>query len=248
MAQQQAAGEDGRRHHRGRRLLQVRAAGASLLAHPPSRSPTHARAPSQFGYNCTEINHQAKVDQNGVAGVLERFGIARGDAPIGKVAHSYMLKATYKGEHCFFIDLRRFFAISVGRLDQLLKLPGLPAAFDESFARSSLLSLSAGGWRFWRMCSADVAPGMTAWPCSSAQRSRSEAVETPCVAASWTSSPHSGGAWSFPRVGAPKDVAQALAAPLGRLSIAGEATSPQFFGTLHGAVESGQRAAAEVLG
>ena len=41
---------------------------------------------------------------------------------------------------------------------------------------------------------------------------------------------------------------QALAAPLGRLSIAGEATSPQFFGTLHGAVESGQRAAAEVLG
>ena len=50
------------------------------------------------------------------------------------------------------------------------------------------------------------------------------------------------------RVGAPKDVAQALAAPLGRLSIAGEATSPQFFGTLHGAVESGQRAAAEVLG
>ena len=67
-------------------------------------------------------------------------------------------------------------------------------------------------------------------------------------ATSWTSSPHSGGAWSFPRVGAPKDVAQALAAPLGRLSIAGEATSPQFFGTLHGAVESGQRAAAEVLG
>ena len=45
----------------------------------------------------------------------------------------------------------------------------------------------------------------------------------------------------LPRVGAPKDVAQALAAPLGRLSIAGEATSPQFFGTLHGAVESGQR-------
>ena len=67
-------------------------------------------------------------------------------------------------------------------------------------------------------------------------------------ATSWTTSPHSGGAWSFPRVGAPKDVAQALAAPLGRLSIAGEATSPQFFGTLHGAVESGQRAAAEVLG
>ena len=86
---------------------QVRAAGASLLAHPPSRSPTHARAPSQFGYNCTEINHQAMVNQNGVAGVLDRFGIARSDAPIGKTAHSFMLKATYKGEHCFFIDLRR---------------------------------------------------------------------------------------------------------------------------------------------
>jgi monoamine oxidase len=40
-----------------------------------------------------------------------------------------------------------------------------------------------------------------------------------------------------------------LAAPInGRLFFAGEATSPNFFSTAHGARDSGERAAKEVIG
>jgi polyamine oxidase len=41
---------------------------------------------------------------------------------------------------------------------------------------------------------------------------------------------------------------QALAEPLGRLAFAGEATNAEFFGTVHGAYQSGLREADRILG
>lgn len=56
------------------------------------------------------------------------------------------------------------------------------------------------------------------------------------------------GAYSYPRVGAPKNRVDVLARPIIidgklRVSFAGEATHPTFYSTLHGAIESGQREA-----
>ena len=49
-------------------------------------------------------------------------------------------------------------------------------------------------------------------------------------------------------VGLPDPYDEVLAAPVdGRLFFAGEATSPEFFSTAHGARDSGERAAEEVM-
>lgn len=52
-------------------------------------------------------------------------------------------------------------------------------ACAESNARSEAVSLNVGTLRFSRMCAALVAPGMTATPCESAQRSRTCALVQP---------------------------------------------------------------------
>ena len=71
-------------------------------------------------------------------------------------------------------------------------------------------------------------------------------------ATSWVSDAHIGGSYSFPRPGAPADVTQRLATPLKTddgtpvVLFAGEATSTAF-GTVGGALESGEREARRLL-
>ena len=65
--------------------------------------------------------------------------------------------------------------------------------------------------------------------------------------ADWTDDPFVGGAYSSPTPGS-RAARNTLAAPLGRLFFAGEAThTGGHYATVHGAVETGERAAREVL-
>jgi monoamine oxidase len=75
-----------------------------------------------------------------------------------------------------------------------------------------------------------------------------KAAVTGTWAHDWTRDPLAGGAYSYPTVGG-AEAARALAAPLaGALYFAGEATAtPPANGTVEGALESGYRAAREVL-
>lgn len=69
----------------------------------------------------------------------------------------------------------------------------------------------------------------------------------PLAGSSWRADPYARGSYSYARPGHADDRA-ALARPVdGRLFFAGEATSPNFFSTVHGAYESGLRAAEEAL-
>jgi monoamine oxidase len=70
---------------------------------------------------------------------------------------------------------------------------------------------------------------------------------TPLVASSWRADPFARGSYSYARPGHADDRAL-LAAPVDdRLFFAGEATSLNFFSTVHGAHETGTRAAEEAL-
>jgi monoamine oxidase len=63
----------------------------------------------------------------------------------------------------------------------------------------------------------------------------------------WAADPFAGGAYSYTRVGG-GDAAALLARPLGgKVWLAGEATSTDYEGTVAGAIESGTRAAEEIL-
>ena len=64
----------------------------------------------------------------------------------------------------------------------------------------------------------------------------------------WGSDPFSRGSYSFTAVGTSPATRQALAGAEwdGRLWFAGEATSPDHFGTAHGALMSGQQAALDL--
>ena len=65
---------------------------------------------------------------------------------------------------------------------------------------------------------------------------------------SWARDPYAGGSYSFRRVGEQPEEAAALAKPIdGRLFFAGEATHPHYFATVHGAYETGIRAAREII-
>jgi monoamine oxidase len=69
----------------------------------------------------------------------------------------------------------------------------------------------------------------------------------PLAASRWAQDPFARGSYSHALPGHAADRA-ALAAPVdGRLFFAGEATSPNFFSTAHGARDSGERAAREVM-
>jgi monoamine oxidase len=69
----------------------------------------------------------------------------------------------------------------------------------------------------------------------------------PLAESRWSHDPYARGSYSHALPGHAADRA-ALAAPVdGRLFFAGEATSPNFFSTAHGARDSGERAAAEML-
>jgi polyamine oxidase len=64
----------------------------------------------------------------------------------------------------------------------------------------------------------------------------------------WGRDPFSHGAYSFPAVGSTPDDRDALSSSVGeRVFFAGEATSREYFGTVHGAYLSGVRAAEEVM-
>jgi monoamine oxidase len=70
---------------------------------------------------------------------------------------------------------------------------------------------------------------------------------TPLAESRWAHDPFARGSYSHALPGHAGDRA-VLAAPVdGRLFFAGEATSPEFFSTAHGARDSGERAAAEVM-
>jgi monoamine oxidase len=70
---------------------------------------------------------------------------------------------------------------------------------------------------------------------------------TPLAASFWRADEFARGSYSYARPGRADDRA-VLAAPIdGRLFFAGEATSPNFFSTVHGACETGVRAAEEAL-
>ena len=74
-----------------------------------------------------------------------------------------------------------------------------------------------------------------------------------CHATAWAADPRYGGSYSFPRARAPADAAVQLASPLTTpdgcplVCFAGEATSVAGFGTVAGALESGQREAERLL-
>ncbi len=69
----------------------------------------------------------------------------------------------------------------------------------------------------------------------------------PLAESRWAHDPFARGSYSHALPGHAGDRA-VLAAPVdGRLFFAGEATSPNFFSTAHGARDSGERAAGEVL-
>jgi len=64
----------------------------------------------------------------------------------------------------------------------------------------------------------------------------------------WRDDPFSRGAYSYPKLGQQAGDWRTLAEPVGsRLFFAGEATHPHFFATVHGAYETGIRAAREVI-
>lgn len=64
----------------------------------------------------------------------------------------------------------------------------------------------------------------------------------------WGKDPFAHGAYSYPAVGSSPDDREQLAASVrGRLFFAGEATSSEYFATVHGAYLSGQRAAEELM-
>lgn len=64
----------------------------------------------------------------------------------------------------------------------------------------------------------------------------------------WSLDPLTLGAYSFPTVGSPRQDITRLAAPVGsHLFFAGEATSADYPGTVHGAWLSGERAATEII-
>ncbi|HZK89070.1 MAG TPA: NAD(P)/FAD-dependent oxidoreductase [Stellaceae bacterium] len=70
---------------------------------------------------------------------------------------------------------------------------------------------------------------------------------TPLAASSWRADEFARGSYSYAKPGHAAARA-ALAAPVdGRIFFAGEATSPNFFSTVHGAYETGARAAQEAL-
>ena len=68
------------------------------------------------------------------------------------------------------------------------------------------------------------------------------------VRSGWSADPFSRGSYSFDRVGQRADDRRLLARPVaGRLFFAGEASHPHYYATVHGAYETGVRAAREVL-
>lgn len=93
-------------------------------------------------------------------------------------------------------------------------------------------------------------PAMAAFASDELAALRGNAIRkelTPLVASSWRADPFARGSYSYARPGHADDRA-VLAAPVDdRLFLAGEATSLNFFSTVHGAYETGLRAAAEVL-
>ena len=83
------------------------------------------------------------------------------------------------------------------------------------------------------------------WRCSASDYRRKL---KPLSESRWAHDPFARGSYSHALPGHAGDRA-VLAAPIdGRLFFAGEATSPNFFSTAHGARDSGERAAGEVLG
>ena len=69
----------------------------------------------------------------------------------------------------------------------------------------------------------------------------------PLAESRWAHDPFARGSYSHALPGHAGD-REVLAAPVdGRLFFAGEATSPEFFSTAHGARDSGERAAGEVM-
>jgi monoamine oxidase len=68
----------------------------------------------------------------------------------------------------------------------------------------------------------------------------------PLVASHWARDPFAQGSYSHALPGH-ADARARLAKPVGRLFFAGEAVSPNFFSTAHGAWESGERAAVDAL-
>lgn len=93
-------------------------------------------------------------------------------------------------------------------------------------------------------------PAMAAFAADELAALRGGAIRrelTPLAASSWRGDPFARGSYSYARPGHAGDRA-VLAAPVdGRIFFAGEATSPNFFSTVHGAWESGTRAAEEAL-
>ena len=99
----------------------------------------------------------------------------------------------------------------------------------------------------WKM------PATARWPRQASTRSSSflgndfRRKLKPLAESRWAHDPFARGSYSHALPGHAGDRA-VLAAPVdGRLFFAGEATSPGFFSTAHGARDSGERAAEEVL-
>jgi monoamine oxidase len=113
---------------------------------------------------------------------------------------------------------------------------GGPGAFASAFAggarADSVLDLATGSER-WLAALQMLRPEL---------RPAGEAVLT-----RWGDEPYSGGSYSCHPPGWSSRDDEEVAAPHGRVHLAGEHTAAEFSGTLEGALRSGARAAAEVL-
>jgi monoamine oxidase len=167
----------------------------------------------------------------------QKLEAARG-LPLG-LADKVMLALDHDGEALPKNGHLRGSTTKVGTGSYHLRPQGFPAIegyFGGSFARELE---AAGGGAF-----ADVAINEIVALLGSDYRRKLR----PLAASAWERDPFANGSYSYALPGHSGDRAK-LASPVDdRIFFAGEATSPNFFSTCHGALESGIRAAAEATG
>lgn len=164
-------------------------------------------------------------------------------AAIGAIGINHVEKVAARWDAPFWDDVaslvrlgdepdRFSWFVSMDRLD-----PGRHALMSFCFGEYAVELARSSDW--------DVAGALT----EALREIYGPSVQPPVALARsrWTTDPFARGAYSFPRVGAEMADFDELATPLGPLHFAGEHTSSDYFGTVHGAMSSGRRAAEELL-
>jgi monoamine oxidase len=144
----------------------------------------------------------------------------------------------------------RFWPESVWQITHVAGEPAFPVWFD--------FSRHVGSPTLVGLYNPSTAPSLAALP---AQQRVGPALETlrkmfgsvpdpeESLVTDWSADPWSRGSYSYIPIGATADDMRRLAEPVsGRVLLAGEATVPESYGTVHAAFRSGLRAAGQALG